>query len=118
MSDSTHDHSGPGHVLPMKMLIGTFVALLALTALTVLTGKMDLYGFDLGIAMFIATIKAGLVAFIFMHLKWDRPFNGYIFLVAVLFVGMFLALTLTDTDAYQGDVKGWTDKNVSQAVSE
>jgi len=53
-----------------------------------------------------------------MHLKWDRPFDGYIFLVAVLFVGMFLALTLTDTDAYQGDVKGWTDKNVSQAVSE
>ncbi|MBC8405857.1 MAG: cytochrome C oxidase subunit IV family protein [Planctomycetes bacterium] len=118
MSNTHDEHSGPGHVLPMKMLVGTFVALLALTVLTVITGKMSLYGFDLSIAMLIATVKATLVAMIFMHLKWDRPFNGYIFLVAVLFVGMFLAYVVADTKEYQPDIKGWTDQQISKPASE
>ncbi|HJM39953.1 MAG TPA: cytochrome C oxidase subunit IV family protein [Planctomycetota bacterium] len=117
MSDS-HDHSSAGHVLSLKMLAGTFVALLLLTALTVATGKMDLHGFDLGVAMIIATIKATIVALIFMHLKWDRPFNGYIFLVAILFVGMFLAYVVVDTNTYQNDIKGWTKENISNSTAE
>ena len=102
----------------MKLLVGTFVALLALTGLTVLTGSMSLHGFDLALAMVIATVKATLVAMIFMHLKWDRPFNGYIFLVAILFVGMFLAYTVLDSKEYQPDIQGWTDQNISQPASD
>ncbi len=105
---ASHDHAHDdhqGHVLPAKMLVGTFVALLALTALTVVTGKMSLFGLDLAVAMIIATVKASLVALIFMHLKWDRPFNGLIFLISVLFVGMFLAFVITDSGEYQTDIK-------------
>jgi cytochrome c oxidase subunit 4 len=102
----------------MKLLTGTFIALLVLTALTVLTGKMDLHGFDLGVAMIIATVKATLVALIFMHLKWDRPFNGYAFLIAILFVGMFLAYVVVDTKTYQSDIKGWTKDNISNSATE
>jgi cytochrome c oxidase subunit 4 len=119
MSDAhAHDHSSAGHVLPLKMLFGTFLALLALTAFTVWTGKMDLHGFDLGVAMIIATVKAILVTLIFMHLKWDRPFNGFVFLIAVLFAGVFLAYVLTDTTSYQNDIKGWTDDNISHPATE
>ncbi len=117
MSSHDHDHSGP-HVLSMKLLAGTFAALLVLTVLTVITGQMPLHGFDLALAMVIATVKASLVALIFMHLKWDRPFNGYMFLVAVLFVGMFLAYVVLDTTEYQPDIKQWTDKEISQPASE
>ncbi len=107
---ATHDHAhdddhGLGHVLPAKLLVGTFVALLVLTAITVVTGKMELFGFDLAIAMVIATVKASLVAMIFMHLRWDRPFNGLVFLISVLFVGMFLAFTVTDAGEYQVDIE-------------
>ncbi|MBC8328191.1 MAG: cytochrome C oxidase subunit IV family protein [Planctomycetes bacterium] len=110
--DTTHaaDH-GLGHVLPPKLLLGTFAALLALTALTVATGKMDLMGLDLAVAMIIATIKATLVAMIFMHLKWDRPFNGLVFLISILFVGLFLALAATDVGAYQGDINRYQAEN-------
>ena len=112
-----NDHSGPGHVLSIKLLGGTFVALLALTAVTVWTGQMDLGGFDLTIAMIIATVKAALVCLIFMHLKWDRPFNGYVFLVAILFVGIFLAFALADTQAYDEDITDWTKQNISKPAN-
>ena len=117
MSSKDHDHSGP-HVLSMKLLTGTFVALLVLTALTVYTGSREMFGFDLALAMVIATVKATLVALIFMHLKWDRPFNGYMFLVAVLFVGLFLAYTVLDTTEYQPDIKGWTDQKIDKPAGQ
>jgi cytochrome c oxidase subunit 4 len=33
-----------------------------------------------------------------MHLKWDNKFNALIFISAVLFIGVFFAYTLNDTD--------------------
>lgn len=96
-----------GHVLPVKLLAGVLGALLALTGLTVLTGTTYLFGFDLAVAMIIATVKASLVCVIFMHLKWDRGFHAFAFLGSVLFVGVFLAYTLTDTKQYQGDVRAY-----------
>ncbi len=110
--DTTHaDDHGLGHVLPPKLLVGTFVALLVLTVLTVVTGKMNLFGFDLAVAMVIATVKASLVAMIFMHLRWDRPFNGLVFLISILFVGMFLAFAVVDVGAYQVDIKNYQIEN-------
>jgi cytochrome c oxidase subunit 4 len=105
--DSHDDHHGLGHVLPVKLLAGVLGALLVLTVVTVITGSTYLYGFDLAIAMVIATVKATLVCTIFMHLKWDKGFHSFAFLGSVLFVGVFLAYTLTDTKQYQGDVRSY-----------
>ena len=44
----------------------------------------------------IATIKATLIAVYFMHLRYDKPFNTIVFVSSLLFVGLFLALTLMD----------------------
>lgn len=106
--DSHDDHHGLGHVLPVKLLAGVLGALLFLTVLTVITGTTYLFGFDLAVAMIIATVKATLVCVIFMHLKWDKGFHAFAFLGSVLFVGVFLAYTLTDTKQYQGDVRNYT----------
>lgn len=107
--DSHDDHHGLGHVLPVKMLAGVLGALLVLTVVTVITGSTYLYGFDLAIAMVIATFKATLVCTIFMHLKWDKGFHSFAFIGSVLFVGVFLAYTLTDTKQYQEDVVQYSD---------
>jgi cytochrome c oxidase subunit IV len=106
--DSHDDHHGLGHILPVKLLAGVLGALLVLTGLTVLTGSTYLYGFDLGIAMVIATVKATLVCVIFMHLKWDKGFHAFAFLGSVLFVGVFLAYTLTDSKEYQETVRSYS----------
>jgi len=103
-------HAGHGaapHVLSLRLLGTVLLVLLALTGLTVYTGKRDLHGLDLGIAMIIATCKATLVCLIFMHLKWDRRFNAMIFLFAVMLLGLFLAFTTLDLGQYQPNVAAY-----------
>lgn len=103
MSSDSHENA-IGHVVPLKTLAFVLLALLVLTVVTVITGKMNFHGWDLKIAMLIATVKASLVCAFFMHLKWDKPLNGVFFLISILFVGIFLAYTVTDTYEYEMDV--------------
>jgi cytochrome c oxidase subunit 4 len=113
MSDHSHDSEGHiGHVLPLSLLLKVFGALVALTILTVMTGKADLHGADLAVAMIIATCKASLVCLFFMHLKYDRPFHGLIFLFSVMFVGLFLVFVTLDSEEYQGDIKDYKANEV------
>ena len=103
MSSDSQQH-GIGHVVPVKTLLGVLVALLVLTALTYWTGQMNFHGWDLKIAMVIATGKASLVCLFFMHLKWDKPLNAVFFFISILFVGIFLAYTVADTYEYEMNV--------------
>lgn len=112
---SDHSDSHLGHVLPLSLLVKVFLALVALTGLTVVTGQMSLFGADLAIAMVIATCKASLVCLIFMHLKYDKPFHGMIFLFSVLFVGIFLAFLTLDTKEYQPDVRAKLATDIHEA---
>ncbi len=94
--DSHDDHHGLGHVLPVKLLAGVLGALLVLTVVTVITGSTYLYGFDLAIAMVIATVKATLVCTIFMHLKWESTWIKNIALMPV-YMGVFTVLLMLET---------------------
>lgn len=119
MTDHAHDdHHRLGHVLPMSTLAKVLGALLLLTGLTVVTGKMDLYGFDLTVAMLIATTKAILVGLVFMHLKYDKSFHGFIFLCSILFVGVFLAYTLTDTQEYQNSIRAFHEHSIADQIGQ
>ena len=95
---------GAVHVMPLKMLMLVLGALLALTVLTVAVTYVNLGSFNLIIALAIATAKALLVALYFMHLRYDRPFHGIVFLAAILFVMLFVGMVLVDTSAYQPDL--------------
>src|SRR5512141_1123155 len=106
MADSTQTaepgHPGGGvHPVPLKLLAGVLVGLLLLTALTVAVAGLNLGAASLWIALAIATAKAFLVALYFMHLRWDRPFNGVLFLVALIFILLFVGIALMDTVSYQ-----------------
>jgi cytochrome c oxidase subunit 4 len=114
MSDDHKSHSGHGdghgahgfaHVLPLKLLIGVWAALMILTILTVTVTSIDLgRSVNLSIAMAIATVKAGLVGLYFMHLRWDRPFNAMVFTASLLFVALFISITLLDKSEYEPDI--------------
>jgi cytochrome c oxidase subunit 4 len=119
---STHQHSAKGspesgnerrghhdeisHVTPMKLLVGVWGALMVLTVITVAVTLID-FGAqtNLIIAMMIATVKAGLVVTYFMHLRWDRPFHTLIFLGSLLFVSLFISMTLLDKSEYEGSIE-------------
>jgi cytochrome c oxidase subunit 4 len=85
------------HVLPKWVYFAVLGALLFLTVVTVATAQIDLGVFNLPLAMAIAGTKATLVAAIFMHLWWDHKFNLALFLSSLLFLAIFVVLTMLDT---------------------
>lgn len=105
--DGHADH-GLAHTTPVSLLLGILGALLALTVLTVSVTAVDLgQQGNLFVAMFVATIKAGLVVTFFMHLRWDRIFHLILFLTSVLFVILFLSMTITDRGEYDRDIEAY-----------
>lgn len=98
------EHRGIAHVVPVWLLVGVFLALMVLTWLTVAVAVLDLGRLNLFVALFIATIKAFLVSLYFMHLRYDRPLHGVIFLFGIFFVMLFVGLVLMDSAAYSPEL--------------
>ena len=116
MSHDDHSH----HISSPQLLISTFVALVALTILTVVVAQhahlesfpvqviapmvfdapMDLSWLDMPITLTIATVKALLVAVIFMHLQHDKLFNSLLLIGATFFMVLFIGMVLLDSDQY------------------
>ncbi len=109
-SDQGHGH-GLAHIASVKVLLGTFGALMVLTVLTVLATKIDL-GTDMNlvVALLIATVKAALVAMFFMHLRYDKAMHTVAFLAGLLFALLFVSFTLMDSSEYQDSVI-WVDED-------
>lgn len=97
-------HGGLAHVMPLWLLAAVWGVLLVFTVITVAVTKFDFGGLNLWIAMGIATVKASLVALYFMHLRYDRPFNAVVLITALLFVTLFVGLSLTDTKENMPDM--------------
>jgi cytochrome c oxidase subunit IV len=97
-SDSNHAaHAAPGHIVNPLFLFGVLTALLVLTFITVAITWVDLGKLNLWAAMIIAVIKASLVVLFFMHLYWDKPVVGIVFIFSLLLAALFVGLSLIDT---------------------
>ncbi len=96
MGDSHADVSK--HV---RMYVAVFLALAVFTVLTVGVSRMEFSKpMHIAAALVIATIKASLVAAVFMHLKWERAqvIWGVLALCALFFVLLVLLPVLTMSD--------------------
>ncbi len=93
------------HILAPGTLLAVFAALIVLTVATVAVTRVDLGPWNLVAALAIATLKASLVALYFMHLRYDHPFHGLMFVASLVFLAIFLLFTLMDAVAYQPDVE-------------
>ena len=103
MSDHASEN-GHVHVVPPKVLLGVWGALLVLTVVTVAATYVDLGTFNLSLALLIATVKASLVALYFMHLRYDRPVNALVFGSALIILALFIFFALMDSMEYQSDM--------------
>ena len=86
------------HVLPVRIYLFTFIALMALMVLTAFLSTVPM-GREINtlIALIIAAIKATLVLMFFMHLKYENYVISTVVFVAGLFwLLIFFGLTLTD----------------------
>ncbi|HYE96329.1 MAG TPA: cytochrome C oxidase subunit IV family protein [Rubricoccaceae bacterium] len=106
-----HEHGLDGagnhamhHVFDRNVLIRTFATLVALTIVTVglaLAERADvipLGGLSVPVALLIAGAKATVVALFFMGLKYDGGTNAVAFVGSIVFLAIFLAFTLLDTE--------------------
>lgn len=109
--DHGHGDHGFAHPAPLKLLYGTFFALVFLTVITVVLNDFPLGQLDIWVAMGIASLKGALVMAFFMHMWWEKSFNILMFLGSVLFVVLFIGMLLIDTDNYKQDKEDFPVKN-------
>jgi cytochrome c oxidase subunit 4 len=99
---SDQEHPGQyavhAHISSTQFYVFILALLMSLTLLTVGVSYIHLGKLNLIVAVVIASIKATLVVLFFMHLKYDNKFNALILIVSLLFIGVFFAYTLNDTD--------------------
>jgi cytochrome c oxidase subunit IV len=70
-----------GHIVPYRTFVRVWLLLLALTAMLVATSLLFHQALSTWAMLILTPIKAGLVFFFFMHLKYERPFlRGLVFL--------------------------------------
>jgi cytochrome c oxidase subunit 4 len=114
---SEHTDNGV-HISSIRLLVVVLIALMIGTWLTVTATYFDLGSFNIWIGLAIATVKAVLVALYYMHLRWDRPFNGFVFLTAFLFLGIFVGIAMMDTSQYQDTLIPGFATDVGRAASD
>ena len=85
------------HILPLKIYLIIGGSLLALTGVTVFVASLDFGAYNLLIALGIAAFKATLVGMYFMHLKYDNKLYASMFLLSIVFLGLFIVCTMFDT---------------------
>lgn len=85
------------HIVPVKIYVTIFLALLVGTALTVMAAFVDFpWQLNTIVALTIATIKATLVVLFFMHVRYSTRLVWVIVAAALFWMGILFALTLAD----------------------
>jgi len=94
MSTETHDSNEHHHEIGPSTLIIVWLALTILTAVTVFTAlEIDLGRvMNMVIAMVIASVKASIVAYYFMHLKFEDKLT-WVYAIYPLFLLLLLIAT-------------------------
>ncbi|WP_153556458.1 cytochrome C oxidase subunit IV family protein [Roseimaritima sediminicola] len=102
---SDHSDHGFAHPQSITTLLTVFAALVFLTIVTVVQASFHLGNWEIWIALFIASLKAALVLYFFMHLGHEKPFNILVFFSTLFFLALFLGGTLSDRNAYRNQLE-------------
>tara|TARA_B100000212_G_scaffold83976_1_gene60894 strand:+ start:18362 stop:18643 length:282 start_codon:yes stop_codon:yes gene_type:complete len=83
---------------PYKTYLNIFILLMFLTFVTVAVAQFDFGALNVPIALLVASIKAGVVALHFMHLKYEDSMT-WVFALYPIFL-MFLLIGFSATDIF------------------
>ena len=84
------------HIVPYKTFLVIWVALLILTGITVAAAQYNLGPLNIWVALGIATLKAGLVVAVFMHMKYESRLFKLSLFSALAILAIFIGLTFVD----------------------
>lgn len=97
------------HVVPLKIYVGVFLALLFFTGLTTGVAFIDLGPFNTVVALAIATIKMLLVVLFFMHIRSSSGLTRVVVAAGFFWLALLIAFTLSDelTRQWSPIPSGW-----------
>jgi cytochrome c oxidase subunit IV len=84
------------HVVPVKVYVAIWAALICLTLTTYGVAKIDLGQFNILVAMLIAGVKSTLVALFFMHAFYSVRRTKLVILASLAWLATLLLLTMGD----------------------
>lgn len=84
------------HKAGYGLYILVWLALIALTSITVSVAGIDFGKIALPVALFIAAVKSALVINVFMHIKYDEPIFKIFLLLSGMTLVVIFALTVID----------------------
>ncbi len=84
------------HIVPYKTFAIVWIALLFLTGTTIAVAQYDLGAMNVWVALGIATVKAGLVVAVFMHMKHESILFKLSLLTALTMLAIFIGFTFLD----------------------
>jgi cytochrome c oxidase subunit 4 len=88
--------------LPVRLCIGVYVALLALTAITVGAAFLDMSLLNTPVALGIASVKSLLVMYFFMELRHSSRLTWVFMGSSAVFLAIMIMLTMSDVIS-----RGW-----------
>jgi len=89
-------HEEHEHTTPYKTYVFVWIVLMILTILTVEISRYHFGDLNIVIAMAIASVKAGVVALWFMHLKHEDSITWVFALYPLFLLGLLIGLTSVD----------------------
>ncbi len=84
------------HQVPSRTFVFVWIALLILTGVTIMAARLQMGEWSMLANLLIASTKASLVLWFFMHLKYERRMLKLLFLVPVLTITIIIGLTFFD----------------------
>ncbi len=85
-----------GHIVPYGTFVKVWLVLLSLTALLVYVSTAFHEVLSVPALLTITPLKAGLVFFYFMHLKYERPFLKTMVFMVLGLLTLFIGLIFLD----------------------
>jgi cytochrome c oxidase subunit 4 len=89
-------HPGDGHLVPYRVYVAVWAALVLLTGLTVGAYVADMAHLAIFTAILIATVKVSLVVLYFMHIRFERRIFATMILTVLAVYAVFLILIFVD----------------------
>ncbi len=84
------------HIVPIRIYLAIFFALMVLTAVTVSVAFIDLGVMNNVVALTIAVIKTTLVVLFFMHVRYSTPLTWVVVAAGFFWLVVMIGLTMSD----------------------
>ncbi len=84
------------HHVATKTFVFVWIALLCLTGITIGAARLELGVWSMAANLLIASTKASLVLWFFMHLKYERRLFKLLLFIPILTISIIIGLTFFD----------------------